>query len=786
MAIKKSDLYSKLWKSCDELRGGMDASQYKDYILVLLFARYVTDKYYGKEDALIQVPEGGSFRDLVNLKGDKEIGDKINIAIRKLAEANDLVGVITVADFNDSDKLGRGKEMVDRLTNLIAIFEDEELNFESNDAGGDDILGDAYEYLMRNFATQSGKSKGQFYTPAEVSRVMAKVIGINKAKSRDKTIYDPTCGSGSLLLKAADEAPVKVTIYGQEKDVATVAMAKMNMILHGNEYADIRQGDTITSPEFKEPDGRLRTFHYAVANPPFSTKSWRSGLDPDNDLFNRFDGYGIPPAKNGDYAFLLHFISSLRSNGKGAIILPHGVLFRGNVEAEIRKSIIRRGYIKGIIGLPANLFYGTGIPACIIVIDKENAGARKGIFMIDASQSYLKDGNKNRLRERDIHKIVDVFNHQLELPKYARMVPLNEIEENDFNLNIPRYIDTQEKEDLQDIAAHLLGGIPNRDLDKLQKYWQVYPSLRSVLFTNSVREGYSSLRIEQDQIKQTIFNHHEFKAYTDEIHRLFNNWREQYAPPLKGINSDTNPKAVIHEISEDILAAFADRILIDKYDIYQHLMTYWLETMKDDLYMIVENGWAANDELLPEGLLIDRYFQAEQLAIEEMELKKEEISRQKEELEEEQSGEEGLLEEVKNDKGNITKGNLQKQIGEIKKEPDSAEELKILQDYLALMDSETTANREIREARKKLTEQVSKKYKELTPNEVKTLVVDDKWMAAISAEVDGELERISYRLTSRIKELAERYEKPLPQLEEEVVESEARVRTHLERMGFAW
>ncbi len=787
MAIKKSDLYSKLWKSCDELRGGMDASQYKDYILVLLFMRYVTDKYYGKEDALIQVPEGGGFKDLVNLKGDKEIGDKINIAIRKLADANDLVGVITVADFNDSDKLGQGKEMVDRLTNLIAIFEDEELNFESNDAGGDDILGDAYEYLMRNFATQSGKSKGQFYTPAEVSRVMAKVIGINKAKSRDETIYDPTCGSGSLLLKAADEAPVKVTIYGQEKDVATVAMAKMNMILHGNEYADIRQGDTITSPEFREPDGRLRTFHYAVANPPFSTKSWRNGLDPDNDLFNRFDGYGIPPAKNGDYAFLLHFISSLRSNGKGAIILPHGVLFRGNVEAEIRKNIIRRGYIKGIIGLPANLFYGTGIPACIIVIDKENAGARKGIFMIDASQGCVKDGNKNRLRERDIHKIVDVFNHQLELPQYARMVPLNEIEENDFNLNIPRYIDTQEEEeDLQDIAAHLLGGIPNRDLDKLQKYWQVYPSLRSVLFTNSVREGYSSLKIEQDQIKQTIFNHHEFKAYTDEIHRLFNNWREQYVPLLKGINSDTNPKAVIHEISEDILAAFADRILIDKYDIYQHLMTYWLETMKDDLYMIVENGWVANDELLPEGLLIDRYFQAEQQAIEEMELKKEEISRQKEELEEEQSGEEGPLEEVKNDKGKITKGNLQKRIREMKKEPDSAEELKILHDYLALMDSETTANREIREARKKLTEQVSKKYQELTTNEVKTLVVDDKWMAAISAEIDGELERISYRLTSRIKELAERYEKTLPQLEEEVAESEARVRTHLERMGFAW
>ncbi|MDD2397737.1 MAG: class I SAM-dependent DNA methyltransferase, partial [Tissierellia bacterium] len=384
MAIKKSELYSKLWKSCDELRGGMDASQYKDYILVLLFMKYVTDKYYGKDDALIEVPEGGSFLDLVKLKGNKEIGDKTNKVIRKLADANDLVGVITTSDFNDTDKLGKGKEMVDRLSNLIAIFEDGSLNFGGNSAEGDDLLGDAYEYLMKNFATQSGKSKGQFYTPAEVSRIMAKIIGINNETRQDQTIYDPTCGSGSLLLKAVSEAPRGLTIYGQEKDVSTVALAKMNMILHNNEMADIRQGDTITSPEFKNENGGLKTFDFAVANPPFSTKSWSNGINPLNDEYKRFDGFGVPPEKNGDYAFLLHLTKSLKSNGKGAIILPHGVLFRGNAEGIIRKNIIQKGYIKGIIGLPANLFYGTGIPAAIIVIDKENAGARTGIFMIDA------------------------------------------------------------------------------------------------------------------------------------------------------------------------------------------------------------------------------------------------------------------------------------------------------------------------------------------------------------------------------------------------------------------
>ena len=467
MPIKKSELYSSLWASCDELRGGMDASQYKDYVLVLLFVKYVSDKYAGQKDALIEVPRGGSFKDMTALKGDKEIGDKINKIIARLAEANDLKGVIDVADFNNPDKLGRGKEMVDRLSNLVAIFETPALDFSKNRAEGDDILGDAYEYLMRNFATQSGKSKGQFYTPAEVSRIMAKVIGINQARSQSQTIYDPTCGSGSLLLKAADEAPRGVTIYGQEMDNATAALAKMNMILHDNPTAEIWQDNTLANPHFKDKDGSLKTFDFAVANPPFSNKSWSNGLDPEHDEYNRFAD-GIPPRKNGDYAFLQHLIRSLKSSGKGAIILPHGVLFRGNVEGQIRKNLVRKGYLKGIIGLPPNLFYGTGIPACIIVIDKEHAQGRTGIFMIDASKGFMKDGNKNRLRHQDIHKIVDVFNRQLELPKYARMVPLDEIEANDYNLNIPRYIDSSEPEDLQDIAAHLLGGIPERDLDALE------------------------------------------------------------------------------------------------------------------------------------------------------------------------------------------------------------------------------------------------------------------------------------------------------------------------------
>jgi type I restriction enzyme M protein len=447
MALKKSELYSSLWSGCDELRGGMDASQYKDYVLVLLFVKYVSDKYAGVPYAPITIPEGASFADMVALKGKPDIGDQINKKIiAPLADANKLSDM---PDFNEATKLGSGKEMVARLTNLIAIFENPALDFSKNRADGDDILGDAYEYLMRHFATESGKSKGQFYTPAEVSRVIAEILGIRNAKTtNDTTVYDPTCGSGSLLLKVGDAASAKVTLYGQEKDSTTAGLARMNMILHNNPTALVMQGNTLADPKFKDGE-TLKTFDYVVANPPFSDKRWSTGLDPLNDPYQRFQPFGTPPGKQGDYAYLLHIVRSLRSTGKGACILPHGVLFRGNTEANIRRALVRRGYIKGIIGLPANLFYGTSIPACIIVVDKQDAQARKGIFMIDASGGFMKDGPKNRLRAQDIHKIVDVFTRQLEVSRCARVVSFEEIEKNDFNLNLPRYIDSQTPEDLR-------------------------------------------------------------------------------------------------------------------------------------------------------------------------------------------------------------------------------------------------------------------------------------------------------------------------------------------------
>jgi type I restriction enzyme M protein len=791
MPLKKSELYSSLWKSCDELRGGMDASQYKDYVLVLLFVKYVSDKYAGQPDALIEVPEGGSFKDMIALKGDKEIGDRINKIIGNLAQANDLKGVIDVADFNDADKLGKGKEMQDRLSNLVSIFENPGLDFSANRAEGDDILGDAYEYLMRHFATESGKSKGQFYTPAEVSRIMAKVIGISGAKSQSQTIYDPTCGSGSLLLKAADESKTGVTIYGQEMDNATAALAKMNMILHDNPTAEIWKDNTLSSPHFKQADGQLKTFDFAVANPPFSTKAWSNGFDAANDIYGRFAD-GIPPAKNGDYAFLLHILRSLKSTGRGAVILPHGVLFRGNAEGDIRRNIIRKGYIKGIIGLPANLFYGTGIPACIIVLDKEHAASRSGIFMIDASKGFIKDGNKNRLRHQDIHKIVDVFNRQFEIPKYSRMVSVAEIEANDYNLNIPRYIDSSEAEDLQDIAAHLLGGIPNADVKALSDYWQVFPTLQQQLFQAGTRSGYSQMKVAASEIKPTIFAHPEFTAYTDAVKVLFGKWQKVNAPRLKGIKKDDKPKKLIEELSESILQGFAQVQLIDPYDVYQHLMSYWSITMQDDVYMLATDGWKAkadgkpNTDLIPQILIINRYFATERETIEKLAAERDTISRQMEEMDEERGGEDGLLFEAKTEKGKLTKVSVNARLKEIKHDKDDDDERKALEAYAALIEQEAAASKKVKEAQKALDAKVVAQYAKLSEDEIKTLVVDDKWLATLTADVKTELDRVSQALTGRIKQPAERYATPLPKLTEEVAGLSAKVDEHLKKMGFVW
>ncbi|AKB35632.1 Type I restriction-modification system, DNA-methyltransferase subunit M [Methanosarcina siciliae C2J] len=796
MALKKSELYSSLWSSCDELRGGMDASQYKDYVLSLLFIKYISDKYADSPFAPIIVPQGASFRDMVALKGKPDIGDQINKKIiAPLVNANKLSDM---PDFNDANKLGSGKEQVDRLTNLIAIFENPALDFSKNRADDDDILGDAYEYLMRHFATESGKSKGQFYTPAEVSRIIAQILGIRYASTTSSTTaYDPTCGSGSLLLKVADEARTKITLYGQEKDATTSGLARMNMILHNNPEALIVQGNTLTDPKFK--DGETpKTFDYVVANPPFSDKRWSTGLDPLHDPYDRFKPFGVPPAKQGDYAYLLHIVRSLKSTGKGACILPHGVLFRGNSEAEIRRALVRKGYIKGIIGLPANLFYGTGIPACIIVIDKEEAQNRKGIFMIDASAGFMKDGPKNRLRAQDIHKIVDVFTKQAEVQKYSRMVSFEEIEKNEFNLNLPRYIDSQQAEDLQDIEGHLHGGIPCADIDALERYWKVCPQLRQALFTE-IRPGYLELAVDKTAIKSAIYEHTEFAAFTAGMNAHFAAWRATTSAMLRQLEPGCPPKEIIAGLSENLLAHYADKPLINQYDIYQHLMDYWTETMQDDCYLVSDEGWKAETyriiekdkkgkekdkgwtcDLVPKQLIVARYFSKEQEDLNKLAADMESVTARMTELEEEQGGEEGAFSELEK----VNKANVSSRLKDIKGDREAKDEVAVLNDWLKLANQEANLKKCIKEAEALLDSKVYYHYPKLTEDDIKTLVVEDKWLSSLDTAIRGEMDRISQSLTQRVKELAERYENPMPQLTDRVDELEAKVNRHLEKMGF--
>ncbi len=811
MAIKKTELYSFLWASCDELRGGMDASQYKDYVLTLLFMKYVSDKYAGHPDAMIEVPEGASFDDMVALKGGKEIGDKINKIIGKLAEANELKGVIDVADFNDEEKLGKGKDMVDRLSKLVVIFG--KLDLSANRAAGDDLLGDAYEYLMRNFATESGKSKGQFYTPSEVSRILAKVVGITRETSQDQTVYDPTCGSGSLLLKVADEAPRGLSIFGQENDNATWSLARMNMILHDSPTAEIWKGNTLADPHWKDADGLLKTFDFAVANPPFSYKSWSNGINLSDDEFGRFE-YGTPPAKNGDYAFLLHILKSLKSTGKAAVILPHGVLFRGHAEERIRRNLVKQGYVKGIIGLPANLFYGTGIPACIIVLDKEEAAIRHELFMIDASRGFVKDGNKNRLQSQDIHKIVDVFNNQIVLDGYSRMVGLKEIEAHKYNLNIPRYVDSSEPEDLHDLDAHLNGGIPDRDIDDLGDYWKVFPTLRKILFTPGSRAGYSDCLVDASEVKSTILNHEEFVDFIERSLSLFNEWREEHEPKLKSISIGDEPKAIVHDLSEALLARYCNADLLSKYDIYQILMDYWAEIMQDDVYILVQDGWQAGTvlrqlrvnkgeklketpdliinkskykaDLIPPYILIAQYFYAEQEEIDRLQAESDSISQELESYIEENIDEDGALEEAKNDKDKVNKASVIARMKKVKVGFADTDELAGLDKCLSLFAAEAAAKKAVKEAQAALDKKVFEHYPKLSDEEVKTLVVDAKWMGYLEVTIKDEIESITQQLANRVKILGERYSFPLPKLTEDTRVLSGKVDEHLRKMGLSW
>ncbi|MCQ2665874.1 type I restriction-modification system subunit M [Helicobacter pylori] len=813
MAIKKSELYSSLWAGADSLRGGMDASEYKNYVLNLLFLKYISDKARNdaknNADSEIEVPQGCFYEDILALEGDKEIGDKLNKIIAKIAERNKLEGVIDSADFNDNTKLGEGKAMVDTLSNLVKIFAD--LSLGAHGALDDDLLGDAYEYLMRHFASESGKSKGQFYTPSEVSLLLSLLLGIDANTRQDKSIYDPTCGSGSLLLKASSLAGKKgLTIYGQEKDISTTALCKMNMILHNSADADIAKGgsSTLSNPFFIK-NGMLQTFDYVVANPPFSLKNWTDGLSIDpkskqviNDHFNRFED-GTPPEKNGDFAFLLHIIKSLKNTGKGAVILPHGVLFRGNAEGVIRKNLLLKGYIKGVIGLAPNLFYGTSIPACVIILDKENAHARKGVFMIDASKDFKKDGNKNRLRDQDVQKMIDTFNAYKEIPYYSKMVSLEEISANDYNLNIPRYITAKpesEKDLFALINSHKASYLPKNEIKAYDPYFRVFKELKNTLFKKSDKEGYYALKTECENIKELITQSLEYQTFHASVLSAFDRL------DLFETFEHLDQKTLIESVCSKVLYEFEKIEILDKYGVYQLFKDYYNEVLQDDWFLLSFNGFRSAKELrkltplkdknkkanyleepdfviqktyyksdlIPKHLIKQRFFEKEAKELEELENALNEKEALLNEFIEEHSNEEGLFYELK-----INESVLKK---ELKNATDS-EDKEILKTALEWLEAKNKVLKMKNKAYEELELKAFHQYKNLEINEIKDLIIQDKWLNSLKNALENKILKRINAFISALNGIISSYSNSLLELDKEVKESESKVLEHLKDLG---
>jgi len=476
--LTQKEINNIVWKACDTFRGTIDATQYKDYVLTMLFLKYVTDVWkdkkavyaekYDNDEVRIerslrnerfQVPAESSFDHLFELRNEVNLGELINIALEKLEDANrsKLERVFRNIDFNSEANLGQTKDRNRRLKNLLVDFS--ALDIQPSHLEGNDIIGDAYEFLISQFASDAGKKAGEFYTPGEVSTLLAKLVD-PKPGNR---LCDPTCGSGSLLIKLAKEVGSNnFSLYGQENNGSTWALARMNMFLHEMDNATIEWGDTLNNPRLLEGD-QLRKFDIVVANPPFSLDKWGA----DNAMADQFKRFhrGVPPKSKGDYAFITHMIETTYEDiGKVGVIVPHGVLFRGSSEGRIREELIKENLLEAVIGLPSNLFFGTGIPAAILIFNK-GKGANKDVLFIDASREYDSGKNQNKLREEDIKHIVDTYKAFKVAPmlsaeegmvvqdKYAYRASLKEIQDNDYNLNIPRYVDTFEEEAPVDIAA---------------------------------------------------------------------------------------------------------------------------------------------------------------------------------------------------------------------------------------------------------------------------------------------------------------------------------------------
>lgn len=840
--ITSEEIKRRLWDGANELRGSMDASRYKDYMLGLMFYKFLSDKTletfkitaglgqlheselvaeytkakaeYGEElEKMIQDVLGYYVSpeylyqtwlndiDTGNFEVQK-VTDSLNNFERTIAvsgDAADFKGLFSSSTLDLTDT-ALGSNLNERSKNikaLILLFAD--LNMVALQKG--DVLGDAYEYLIGQFAMESGKKAGEFYTPHQVSEVMAQIV----AKTSDiKSIYDPTVGSGSLLLTVkkhlGKNEQKDLAYYGQEKNTATYNLTRMNLLLHGvrPEKMMIKNGDTLSSdwPEDPESPNEGVQFDAVVMNPPYSAKNWnKAGLKVSDP---RFEVAGaLPPDSKGDFAFLLHGLYHLGTNGTMAIVLPHGVLFRGSSEGDIRKKLLDKNYIDTIIGLPSNLFTNTGIPVVIIVL-KKNRKIDEPVLLIDASNNFIKVGKQNVLQEKDIAKIVDVYMKKEEIVGYSHLATREEIIKNEYNMNIPRYVEAIDSEISHDVDAHLFGGIPEKNINELSVLQALVPEVLNE-YLAEIRPGYVKLTTQLSELTDEILNHERITRMSDEIRSKTHSYIENYLNVLKNVDSSIELRLLMEEMLEAIKNILSEYQYIDAYYGYQIIAQIWKDFLTHDTELIAnegfykiartrepnmvtkgsgknkreeQDGWVGC--IIPNELIASELYHEQLEAIENKRIKAQEIDTELADLVEaakvEDSEENNALVDTlkKNEEdepGDDFDNKLLK--AELKKSQKGSEEYDLLKKVEGLINSKSTLTKEIKAQEKELKDAVQERILVLTDDEIDMLMYK-KWFGNTEQQMVG-LVQISLKSElDSLKMLQERYTNTLTEIDTEI------------------